>query len=432
MREKTLATYLSGFRNHHQSEALPGALPLAQNSPQKVAYGLYAEQLSGSAFTSPRAHNLHSWLYRIHPSVIQNKTYPHARGALFSMTDFAHPMPYLPLRWSPVYEKKDNADFIDGLIPFAMSGPFHDPAAACYLYAFSKTSSDTFYCNADAEWLWIPQKGNLELETEFGSLRIQAGEIAVIPRGVKFRLTLHSTDALGYLAENYKTPFSLPELGPIGANGLANSRDFCTPVARYEDKKGGFQLITKYQHTLWTTELSHSPLDVVAWHGNYTPYQYNLNHFNTMNTVSFDHPDPSIFTVLTSQSEILGTANMDFVIFPERWMVAEHTFRLPYYHRNVMSELMGLIEGQYDAKGDGFVPGGISLHNAMVPHGPDAKGFHHSSEIPLKPEHYKGTLAFMLETRQMWHVTQSLLTHPARQTDYPACWQNLPYLFHHV
>lgn len=420
--------YLSGFRNYHQSEALAGALPIGQNSPQKTAHGLYAEQLSGTAFTVPRAQNLHSWLYRIRPSVVQGKTQLHPRGALFSANDFPSAPPPVPMRWSPFYTSstpQTGLHFIDGLIPAAMSGTFHDPAAALYLYAIQQTSPNTFFSNTDGELLWIPQQGELQLDTEFGQLHISPGEIAIIPRGVRFRLQLHSSQATGYLCENYKTPFSLPELGPIGANGLANTRDFCTPVASYEDKEGEFQLITKYQQHLWTTELTHSPLDVVAWHGNYAPCCYSLKHFNTINTVSFDHPDPSIFTVLTSPSENLGTANLDFVIFPDRWMVAEHTFRLPYYHRNIMSELMGLIEGQYDAKEKGFEPGGMSLHNSMTPHGPDAKGFHVSSEQDLKPQRYQGTLAFMLETRQIWHVTHALLNHPKRQVDYPVCWQNL-------
>lgn len=423
---KMTNTYLHGFRNHHQCEALIGALPIGQNAPQKAPYGLYSEQLSGSAFTMPRAQNLRSWLYRIYPSVVQGIATPHPRGALFTPNDFDYAAPPIPMRWSPIdYPHATKTDFIAGLLPVAMSGSFHDPAATAYVYHILDTSENTFYCNTDAEWLWIPQEGELQIDTEFGVLHIKPGDIAVIPRGVKFRLQLLSPKARGYLCENYKSPLNLPELGPIGANGLANARDFMTPVAQYEDKTGAYQLITKYQQHLWTTEFNHSPLDVVAWHGNYAPYQYNLKHFNTINTVSFDHPDPSIFTVLTSPSEVHGTANLDFVIFPERWMVAEHTFRPPYFHRNIMSELMGLIYGCYDAKETGFEPGGISLHNCMTPHGPDRQAFDKAFEQTLEPQYYRGTLAFMLETRQIWHVTRAFFNHAKRQLDYPACWQTL-------
>ncbi len=423
--------YLHGFRNHHESEAISGTLPIGQNAPQKVAHGLYAEQLSGSAFTTPRAHNLHSWLYRIHPTVLQSAgaTRLHPRGALFTVNDFILPQPPLPMRWSPIDYTNEKTDFIGGLIPVGMSGSFHNPSAAAYLYKIQHASSTLFYSNSDAEWLWIPQSGELQLDTEFGSLQIKPGQIAVIPRGVKFRIQLLSEKACGYLCENYKTPLMLPELGPIGANGLANSRDFCIPKAQYEDIAGSYELITKFQQNLWNIDINHSPLNVVAWHGNYTPYQYDLSHFNTMNTVSFDHPDPSIFTVLTSPSDTIGTANLDFVIFPERWMVAEHTFRPPYFHRNIMSELMGLIYGQYDAKETGFEPGGISLHNCMVSHGPDAQAFHKASEQTLKPQYYKGTLAFMLETRQVWHVTHQMLNHEMRQKDYPGCWSSIRHQF---
>ncbi len=421
-----MKTSLHGFRNHHQSEALPNTLPIGQNTPQQVAHGLYAEQLSGSAFTTPRAHNLHSWLYRIRPSVVQGVPQPYSRHVLWSAEDFNFALPPVAMRWSPLtYSEHKQSDFIDGLMPVGMSGSFSDPAAAAYLYDIQQAAKDVFYCNADGEWLWIPQEGELTFHTEFGLLSAKPGEIILIPRGVKFRIQLLSSKARGYLCENYKLPFMLPELGPIGANGLANVRDFMAPSAHYEDLPGEFQLITKYQQHLWLTELNHSPLDVVAWHGNYTPYHYDLSYFNTVNTVSFDHIDPSVFTVLTSPSETLGVANLDFVIFPERWMVAEHTFRPPYFHRNIMSELMGLIYGQYDAKETGFEPGGLSLHNCMTPHGPDATAFAKASHQTLAPEYYKGTLAFMLETRHPWHVPRHWFNHPTRQMDYPECWQTL-------
>ena len=170
----------------------------------------------------------------------------------------------------------------------------------------------------------------------------------------------------GFICENYGASFKLPERGPIGANCLANSRDFKTPVAWYEDKEEKSFFYLKTGGALWRCEIGHSPLDVVAWHGNCAPYKYNLRNFVTIGSISSDHPDPSIFTVMTAPSDTPGMANIDLVIFPERWLVAEDTFRPPWYHVNIMSEFMGLLYGQYDAKPFGFTPGGASLHNSMM------------------------------------------------------------------
>ncbi|HEX6160150.1 MAG TPA: homogentisate 1,2-dioxygenase domain-containing protein, partial [Thermoanaerobaculia bacterium] len=263
------------------------------------------------------------------------------------------------------------------------------------------------------------------LRTELGHVEVKPGEIAVIPRGTKFRVELQGDDARGYLCENFGAPFRLPDLGPIGANGLANPRDFLSPVAAYEEVEGDFELIAKFGGTLWSARIDHSPLDVVAWHGNYAPYKYDLARFNAINTVSFDHPDPSIFTVLTSPSDTPGTANCDFVIFPPRWMVAENTFRPPYFHRNVMNEYMGLIYGEYDAKAEGFVPGGGSLHNCMSGHGPDAATFEAASNAKLEPRYLGETLAFMFETRYVIRPTRFALETPLLQRDYWRCWQGI-------
>jgi homogentisate 1,2-dioxygenase len=234
-----------------------------------------------------------------------------------------------------------------------------------------------------------------------------------------------SEPSRGYICENRGSLLRLPDLGLIGSNGLANSRDFLTPVAAFEDGDGDFEMIAKFGGKLFRAPIDHSPLDVVAWHGNYAPYKYDLRRFNAINSVSFDHPDPSIFTVLTSPSDTPGTANIDFVIFPPRWMIAEHTFRPPYFHRNIMNEYMGLIFGVYDAKAEGFTPGGASLHNCMSGHGPDAATFEQASSATLEPRYLGDTLAFMFETRLPLHPTQTALAAPQLQRDYWKCWQGL-------
>lgn len=418
--------YMSGFGNQFESEAVPGALPHGQNSPQKVPHGLYAEQLSGSAFTAVRHENLRSWLYRIRPSVVQGEFQPIddrlLRGQPFEET---LPMPN-QLRWDPLPIPKAPTDFIEGLVTIAGSGnPGSWRGCAAHLYAFNRSMTDRFFYNADGDFLFVPEQSEIVLRTEFGALQIAPGEIAVIPRGVRYQVQLLTDKARGYILENYGPPFKLPNLGVIGSNGLANPRDFLTPVASFEERCGDFKLVCKFQGHLFEAALNHSPLDVVAWHGNYAPYKYDLKLFNVINTVSFDHTDPSIFTVLSSPCEMPGIANVDFVIFPPRWVVAEHTFRPPYFHRNCMSEYMGLIFGQYDAKAEGFVPGGGSLHNAMSAHGPDAETFEKASHGELKPAYLKDTLAFMFECSLVFRPTSFAMTSPIRQKDYLDCWSNL-------
>lgn len=421
--------YQIGFGGYLQTEALPNALPHGQNSPQKPAYGLYAEQLSGSAFTRPRAHNLRSWLYRILPSVSHLSFQPLKSMALDQGTSPLYAIPN-QLRWDPLEDPKQKQSFIAGCQTLIKNGdPLLQEGAALHLYAANENMGEDFFYSADGEWMILPYFGRLKLKTEFGTLCVAPSEIAVIPRGVKFQVELLDPIIKGYICENFGAPFSLPDLGPIGSNGLASPRDFLFPTAQFEDKSGTFNLICKYANKLWQAEIHHSPLDVVAWHGNYAPYKYDLRLFNTINTVSFDHCDPSIFTVLTSATATPGLANLDFVIFPERWMVAEHTFRPPYYHRNIMSEYMGLIYGSYDAKNEGFLPGGGSLHNCMSSHGPDGdtaqKGMHEKL-LPIKQEN---TLAFMFESRLPWQITEFGMQTSALQKSYQDCWQNIPKLF---
>ncbi len=416
--------YIAGWGGAWQSEALPGALPIGQNSPQKVPYGLYAEQLSGSAFTRPRSQNLRSWLYRILPSVVHTefKPTPHP-GIIIPSGTQALPN---QMRWDPMPDPKGSVDFVQGLTTLLYNGsPMEQQGAAVHLYAANASMDKTYFYDSDGELLFVPYLGSCEIFTEFGKIEISPGDIAVIPRGVRFQIKLQSPMIKGYIGENYGQPLTLPDLGPIGSNGLANPRDFLIPSACFEEKEGDFILLNKSNNQLWQAKMSSSPLNVVAWHGNYAPYKYSLKYFNTINTVSFDHCDPSLFTVLTSPSPLHGVANMDFVIFPERWMVAEHTFRPPYYHRNVMSEYMGLITGVYDAKAEGFLPGGGSLHNCMSAHGPDAKTVAAAIEDRCVPVKQTQTLAFMFETRLPWIPTPYALTSGFLQKDYQDCWKDI-------
>ncbi len=423
--------YFSGFGNEVATEAHPGALPIGQNSPQHPALGLYTEQLSGTSFTTPRHQNRRTWTYRIRPSVM-HPPYQRISNGLVRSTPF-NEVETTPsqLRWDPLPIPSHPTDFIDGLTTIAGNGDLAlHTGCAIHIYAANKSMTDRFFYTADGELLFVPQLGALLLHTELGILAISPGEIAVIPRGIKFRVELTASEARGYLLENYGQQLRLPELGPIGANGLANPRDFHIPHAAYEDRDAGngigsFQVVAKFQGNLWATDFDHSPLDVVAWHGNYAPYKYDLARFNCINTVSFDHPDPSIYTVLTSPSEVSGTANVDFAIFPPRWLVAEHTFRPPWFHRNFMNEFMGLVTGEYDAKAEGFVPGGASLHNCMSGHGPDAESYEKAITAELRPVKLEGTLAFMFETRFVARPTKFAMDTAARQHEYYTCWQPL-------
>ena len=424
----TGAGYQSGFGNEFATEAVLGALPQGQNSPQQAPLGLYAEQLSGTAFTAPRAQNRRSWLYRIRPAS-QHPPFTLAENTRI-VSDF-HAMPPTPpnqLRWDPLPlpDSGTPVDFIDGWQTMAGNGSAEAMSGcAIHVYAANRSMQRFFY-SADGELLVVPQEGRLAIATELGLIELEPQEIAVIPRGVRFRVTLPDGKARGYVCENFGTAFRLPDMGPIGSNGLANSRDFLTPHAAYEDIDGACDLVAKFGGHLWRTTLDHSPLYVVAWHGNYAPYKYDLRRFNTIGSISYDHPDPSIFLVLQAPSENPLFGAIDFAIVPPRWLAAEHTFRPPWFHRNVASEFMGLIHGVYDAKAAGFVPGGASLHNCMSGHGPDAQTFekasHSDTSAPVK---VADTMAFMFETRTILKPTPFALNSELLQSDYFECWQGL-------
>ncbi|MGQ0445641.1 MAG: homogentisate 1,2-dioxygenase [Beijerinckiaceae bacterium] len=420
--------YMSGFGNDFETEALPGALPQGQNSPQRCPYGLYAEQLSGTSFTAPHGTNSRSWLYRMRPSVKHAgrfaridvpywKTAPHI---------VKHGLPLGQLRWDPSPIPDEPLTFVTGMRTMTTAGDVYTQTGmAAQVFLVTRDMEDDYFMNADGELLIVPQTGGLDIATELGRIGIGPGDIAVIPRGMKFKVGLEGGPARGYVCENYGARFALPARGPIGANCLANARDFKTPVASYEDKETLCRLTLKWCGGFHLAETGHSPLDVVAWHGNYAPYKYDLRTFAPVGAILFDHPDPSIYTVLTAPSGEAGTANVDFVIFPERWQVAEHSFRPPWYHMNIMSEFMGLIHGEYDAKAKGFAPGGISLHNSMLPHGPDKEAFDRASSDKLQPQKLANTLAFMFETRYPQQVTDYAAKLPALQSDYADCWRGL-------
>ncbi len=418
--------YQSGFGNHFSSEALPGALPQGRNSPQQPPYGLYAEQFSGTAFTAPRHVNRRSWLYRIRPAAVHGRFERTGDGRISSRFDEAAPAPN-QLRWSPPPLPEEPTDFVAGLATLGGNGsPDHHSGCGIHWYAANRSMQQRFFYDADGELLIVPQLGALRIGTELGVIEVRPLEVAVIPRGLRFRVELSESAARGYVCENFGAPLRLPDLGPIGSNGLANPRDFETPVAWYEDREGDFELVAKFAGHLWSARLDHSPLDVVAWHGNHAPYKYDLRRFNTIGSVSYDHPDPSIFLVLQSVSDTPGVDALDFVIFPPRWLVMENTFRPPWFHRNVASEFMGLIEGTYDAKAEGFAPGGASLHNCMSGHGPDAATYEKASRADTsKPTHITDSMAFMFETRSVIRPTRYALDTPLLQDDYAQVWRGL-------
>jgi homogentisate 1,2-dioxygenase len=423
--------YQSGFGNEFANEALPGALPRGRNSPQRCPYSLYAEQLSGTAFTAPRHANRRTWLYRIRPSVAHGAFHSLQRDVFAGQGQEA-PLAPNQLRWDPLPLPTAATDFVDGLLPVAGNGaPDMQSGCGIYLYAANQSMRDRYFYSADGELLIVPQLGALRLDTELGRIDLEPQEIAVIPRGLRFRVALTGDAARGYICENFAAPFKLPDLGPIGSNGLANARDFQIPRARYEDTDGRHELIGKFLGRLWVAEMDHSPLDVVAWHGNYAPYKYDLRRFNALGSISYDHPDPSIFLVLHSPSDTPGTGNVDFVVFPPRWLAMEDTFRPPWFHRNVASEYLGLITGLYDAKSSGFMPGGASLHNCMSGHGPDAATFKKAIAADTsQPVRITDTMAFMFESRMVIKPTRHALEgRPPLQKDYLACWSGLRKLY---
>ncbi len=421
----TDVSYMPGWANDFETEALPGALPQGMNSPQRCNYGLYGEQLSGTAFTANPPER--TWCYRIRPSVKHSARYtkvdvPYWKSAPCVDPDVISLGQY---RWDPV-TPQDGLTWITGMRTMTTAGDVNTQVGmASHIYLVTESMVDDYFFSADSELLVVPQEGKLRFYTELGVIDLEPKEIGIIPRGLVYRVELVEGPARGFVCENYGQKFDLPGRGPIGANCMANPRDFKAPVAAFEDREVPSTLTVKWCGQFHKTEIAQSPLDVVAWHGNYAPYKYDLRNYCPVGAILFDHPDPSIFTMLTAPSGVPGTANIDFVLFRERWMVAENTFRPPWYHKNIMSELMGNIYGQYDAKPQGFVPGGVSLHNMMLPHGPDREAFDGASNADLKPEKLDNTMSFMFETRFPQHLTPFAATEAPLQDDYIDCWDSL-------
>ena len=420
--------YMSGFGNDFQTEALPEALPDGQNSPQKCNYGLYGEQLSGTAFTAPRSQNERTWCYRIRPSVkhthrFKKIDFSYWKSAPHVLPDVASLGQY---RWDPIPTSSNDHTWLTGMYTMTTAGDVNTQIGmAAHTYLVTKSMQNEYFYSADSELLVVPQVGKLRFCTELGILDVHPQEIAIIPRGLVYRVEVVDGPARGFVCENYGQKFNLPGRGPIGANCMANRRDFKAPVAYYEDKEIQSIVTVKWAGQFHQTQINHSPLDVVAWHGNYTPYKYDLNAYCPVGATLFDHPDPSIYTVLSAPSGVEGTANVDFVLFRDRWSVAENTFRPPWYHKNVMSELMGNIHGQYDAKPEGFIPGGMSLHNMMLPHGPDKAAFEAASNAKLEPQKLENSMSFMFETRFPQHLTKFAASEAPLQDDYIDCWIDL-------
>jgi homogentisate 1,2-dioxygenase len=425
MTADTLA-YQIGFGNQLATEALAGALPIGQSNPREPAFGLYTEEINGTAFTAPRAESRRSWTYRIRPSASHKPFRRVLNGLLRSAPLQEAPAPPNQLRWQPLPIPSEPTDFVAGIVTFGANGdPAQQVGAALHMYAANASMTDRFFYDADGELLLVPQQGALTVRTELGVLGVQPGEICVVPRGIKFRVELPDGAARGYLCENYGAHFRLPELGPIGTNGLANARDFLAPVAAYEDRDGDLRIVAKFLGNLWEAEIDHSPLDIVAWHGNYTPYKYDLARFNCINTVTYDHPDPSIYCVLAAPSAIPGTSNIEFAVIGDRWSVARDTFRPPPFHRNVCSEFVGLVHGQYIGKGDAFKPGSASLHNCMAGHGPDVDAFERGRAAGEEPQYLANTLTVVFETQLVIQPTQFALETELLERDYYRHWQGL-------
>ncbi|KAH7114315.1 homogentisate 1,2-dioxygenase-like protein [Dendryphion nanum] len=424
--------YQSGFGNSFESEAVPGTIPKGQNSPRCVRFGLYAEQMTATAFVAPRHLNKKAWLYRARPAVAHQgftdlPDNPDTESNFLPINPRVHLSP-TQLAWLPFDIPTDGEiDFVSGLKTIAGSGdPTLREGLSISTFLANASMNKRAAVNSDGDMLIVPQQGALDIQTEFGMLFVQPGEIAVIQRGQRYKVNLPDGPTRGYILEIWGSNFQLPELGPLGANGLANSRDFLHPVAKYEIEVAPWEIIYQLGGKFFKSKQNHSPFDVVAWHGNYVPYKYDLTKFVNVGSISVDHIDPSIFCVLTAPSRDPSAPLADFLIFSPRWDVASHTYRPPYYHRNAASELMGLIYGEYAGRSDEFQPGGVSFECGFVPHGVAYEEFKAASAAP-PPEMQisKGAVAFMMESSRPFTITDWAWNSEKKHEHEPKMWDDL-------
>ena len=399
-----------GFANAFESEALPDALPRDQNSPRLSAYGLYAEQINATGFVARREHNRRSWVYRIRPAAQHSKLEPLDHPTYRQDFDLDNPEPNLS-GWAPLPMPDSPTDFVDGIYTLGGSGGAEVRRGfAVHLYVANRSMENRSFYNADGEMLLVPQQGKLTLQTESGVLDVDPGMVAIIPRGLKFSVLLREDHARGYIGEVFGRSFHLPERGPVGANGLADSRHFRAPVAYHENRLvPGYSITAKFCGKLFGATQDYSPYDVVAWHGDYTPYVYELRHFSPVINGRMDHADPSIFSVLTAPLDEEGANNLDFVFFPPRWDVSEGTFRPPFFHRNAVTEINGIIRDPAGYKAP-FYSGGCFITPAMTAHGIRAGGVEGflsmSDEAADRPHRFRdNSMWFQFETVLPFYLT---------------------------
>jgi len=415
--------YMSGFGNEFQSEAVAGALPQGQNSPQKCAFGLYSELVSGTVFTAPRALNRRSYLFRTRPTVAQ-PDFQRCELANFKTPPLEFPPYPMAMRWDPYPLELARGDFLDGMTTICGNGsPVQQSGLAIHTYCANRSMTGRAFSNADGEMLILPQHGGIRVTTEVGLLEAAPGELVLIPKGMKFRVDLLSDVARGFVCENFGHPFVLPELGLIGSNGLANACDFLTPVAHFEDSDEPVELVHKYAGAFWSATMGHSPFNVVAWRGNWAACKFDMHRFVVLGAQMVDHPDPSIFCALTSPSHPVAGGNVDFMILPPRWLVAEHTFRPPGFHRSAVAEFLALIQGAHDTRASRFAPGASSLHNNWTAHGPDVATHDKGRVAELVPTKFEETLVIMLDSRFPYEIAPGGMDGPHRQLDCTSSWQ---------
>jgi len=415
----------TGFGNVHQSEDLPDALPRDQNSPRRVAYGLYAEQVNGSGFVAPRHENRRSWLYRVRPSADQSPAVALPQG--FLAGDFLAEPPEPNLAgWAPLPLPTVATDFVDGLATLGGAGSARlRRGYAVHVYAANRGMEDRCFGNADGDLLILPEQGALTLLTELGPLEVAPGQVALVPRGIRFSVLVSVGGARGYVAESFGRPFGLPDRGPVGANGLADARHFRAPSAWHEDRVSlGYRVTAKLAGRLFESTQDHSPFDVAAWQGNHVPTVYDLDAFSPVGNARFDHGDPSIHTVLSAPMDEQGAHTLDLVAFVARWDVTEHTFRPPYFHRNVTTELNGIVRDAV-VPGSPFVPGCFFLTPSLVPHGVVAASVERhlaeaAAESPRRSS--ESSLWFQFETALPFVPTPWARDAAHRIADWPLVW----------